>query len=264
MDYPASRGRHSSRTWLLLPGTAVALFAIASIVLPIGSAQVGAVDYSRPGLAPSLARFAQDIHDGFWSRRAMAIDFVCPTFTADSEGLLYAQRGEAREAIAAFQETGLRSEQDRWALYDLLDRLIVDGKFDLAEWYVREADILLSGGGLRNNLAWHYTQVDMRPETALALALSSVTAEREAFNVDTLAWAYYRNGDLVHAIGAARQTLDFHRTWMSGENYDDVQSKESSRKLLAILSERQPEQSSVPVPSVPRGPGPERDPFSAR
>lgn len=258
MDYRAST---SHRTWLLVPGTVVALFAIASIVLPIGSAQVGRVPAGEAGGAV-LARFAQDIHDGFWQRRGAnmgCFEVSCQTIADDeSEGLRYCRMGQAREAIAAFQTGGELDENERQALYDLLDRLVMDGKFDLAEWYVREADMLLHGGGLRNNLAWHYTQVDMRSETALALALSSVTAEREPFNVDTLAWAYYRNGDLQHAVEAANEAITMSVPNRFGwAAYDDAESRESSRRLLKKIAVTAAAAELGLVPAEP-------NPFAAR
>lgn len=254
MSYRASTSR---RTWLLVPGTAVAMFAIASIVMPVGRDQVGPVPPAC-GIAPALAQFAQDLHDGFWSRRSASRGMFGERLQAfvepETEGLRYCLMGQPREAIAAFQATGLRDENDRQGLYDLLDRLVVDGQYDLAEWYVREADILLGGGGLRNNLAWHYTQVEIRPETALALALSSVTAEREPYNVDTLAWAYYRNGDVRHAIESAHSAIGMEQPGRHGLGaWQDEESRESSRRLLRLIEQ---ERASV-VPSP-------KDPFAAR
>ncbi len=254
MDYRAST---SGRTWLLMPGTAVALFAIASIMLPIGRAQVGPVADGRCGIAPALASFAQDIHDGFWSRRGVPLGCLADLAVADSEGLRYCRMGLAREAIAAFQTGGPLDPNERQGLYDLLDRLVMDGSFDLAEWFVREADMLLIGGGLRNNLAWHYTQVDIRPETALALALSSVTAERLPFNVDTLAWAYYRNGDLASAVATAQEAVTMSVPGRGGlAAYDDEASRESSRKLLRLMDGEHGRSDKAPVA--------EKDPFAAR
>lgn len=225
-----------NRRWLLLPGSGVLCFALASIVLPVGSDGLGARVGDQPGLTAALARWARDLHDGFHRGPARPALTVWRYQTADHEGAALAARGEARQTIAWYREHGLHRESDREVLYDLFEHLLVNGQYDLAEWYVREADMLLGGGVLRNNLAWHYTQTNQRHPQALGLALSSVNDDRNACNVDTLAWAYYRAGHRATAARYAKQTLQFAVNDRHDFGaWEDQEAQESSRRLLDEL-----------------------------
>ncbi|MCC7493597.1 MAG: hypothetical protein IT204_14680 [Fimbriimonadaceae bacterium] len=226
---------HNKR-WLLLPGSSVLCFALASIVLPVGSAGLGARVGDQPGLAPALARWARDLHDGFHRGRERPAGPVFTYRAASHEGAELAARGLARETVAWYRSHGLNHESDREVLYDLFEHLLVNGQYDLAEWYVREADMLLGGGVLRNNLAWHYTQTGRRAPQALGLALSSVNDDRNACNVDTLAWAYFRAGHRETAERYARQTLQFATRGLGDFGaWEEHEAQESSRRLLDEL-----------------------------
>ena len=155
---------------------------------------------------------------------------------ADSEGIELCRRGLAEDAIAWYKTHGVMSHADGDALFELTETLIVNGEYDRAEWYVVEADRLLGGGTLRNNLAWHYTQTYQRQQKALDLALASVADRREACNVDTLAWAYYVNGDLDVARSVARETLTFGTSWLSGFcAWQESEARLSSERLLRLI-----------------------------
>lgn len=217
---------------LLAPGTAVALFALAAIALPVGSNGLGQYASAQAGAAPALARWARDIHDGFWHNAdAVAID----RHDLRERAQVLCALGEAEEAVAIYRDLSRLTWQDRDALWTLADRLVIDGQYLRAEWYVRQADALLDGNMLRNNLAWHYTQTDQRAEAALDLALESVSAGRNACNVDTLAWAYWRNGELAEARATAHETLRFSGVGLGMVDFETEQAKESSRALLHIL-----------------------------
>lgn len=75
-----------------------------------------------------------------------------------------------------------------------------------------------------NNLAWLYVtcpDVRMRqPEQALNLALRAAALSSEAHVLDTLAEAYYVNGDFKNAIAAGERSLD-----AAGENYTYYQDQ---------------------------------------
>jgi hypothetical protein len=146
------------------------------------------------------------------------------------------RRGEAEQAVALYKRIGVTSLADHEALYQLSERLVVDANYDRCEWYARAADELLHGNILRNNLAWHYTQADIRQQQALDLALASVADGRDACNVDTLAWAYFRDGQPEVAASVARETLAFGDG--SPDPYDGPRAKESSRRLLGLMGRR--------------------------
>ncbi|NUQ00006.1 MAG: hypothetical protein HUU35_09135, partial [Armatimonadetes bacterium] len=173
--------------WLMAPGLAVVCFTLASIALPVGSDGLGAHLEQGSCPASSMAHWARDLHDGFW-RTAGANP--APPVSSRSIAQAFCAGGEAEQAIALYRRIGVRNEDDIASLCALAERLTLAGDWTRAEWYVREADMLLHGGMLRNNLAWHYTQTDQRPSQALALALSATLADRVAATVDTLAWAY--------------------------------------------------------------------------
>lgn len=237
--------------WLLVPGTVILSFAVASILLPVGSDGLGAGLGHQPGFGPSLARWSRDLHDGFWCRPGLVLSRTAvPVRPAEGERALARQlcrRGEAEQAVAIYQRIGVVESADHDAVWELASWLILNGQYDRAERYAREADILVGGGTFRNNLAWHYTQTNQRPSQALALALSSVTANREACSVDTLAWAFYRNGRLADARQTARETLAFDDGGLAPFLvYERQQAKDSSRRLLTLLDQ------------------PTRDPFAGR
>jgi Zn-dependent protease with chaperone function len=75
-----------------------------------------------------------------------------------------------------------------------------------------------------NNLAWLYVtcpDVRMRqPEQALNLALRAAALSSEAHVLDTLAEAYYVNGDFKNAVAAGERALD-----AAGENYTYYQDQ---------------------------------------
>lgn len=234
------RHRIRRHDWLMVPGAAVALFAIAAIVLPLGSDGLGAYVGLEPGVAPSLARWARDIHDGFWgpARPVMARVPERAVTTDRVRALELCAKGEAEAAVALYEQIGVLTPADEEALFELNEYLIVNGEYDRAEWYAPKADRLLGGGVLRNNLAWHYTQVNIRPKQALDLALNSVAEDRNACNVDTLAWAYYRNGEYATAESVAKETLDFRTTWLSGlAAWEEQEARRSSERLLQMISQ---------------------------
>lgn len=230
-----TRGIHR-HIWLLLPGLWTAAFAVTAIVCPVGSDGLGARLNNVPGPVPGLARLARDIHDGFWQPHAVRPGWAVSRDPERTRAQWLCYRGRAEEAVAAYQQLRVRTEDDRAALWQLADRLVIDGDYDRCEQYVRAADRLLGGGSLRNNLAWHFTQTDQRSRAALDLALSSVGDDRNACNVDTLAWAYYRNGELAVARSIARETLAFpsgRTSW----SYEEDEAKDSSRRLLKLLDD---------------------------
>ena len=62
----------------------------------------------------------------------------------------------------------------------------------------------------------------------------SLESTVNAITVDTLAWAYYRDGQYAVARGVARETLAFSSgSGLSAENTE--RAKASSRRLLALL-----------------------------
>ena len=215
---------------MMAPGALVALFAMSAIVLPVGSDGLG-----RHAATP-LAAWAADIHDGFWSGtfRTLAAVQSSSGDAAHQRARQLCALGDADEAMALYHRIGVQSWADYEAIYDLNERLIVDAKWDLAERTAAASDRLLSSGLLRNNLAWHYTQANLRTEKALNLALASVADGRDVCNVDTLAWAYYRDGQYAVARGVARETLSFAAgSGLSAENTE--RAKASSRRLLMLL-----------------------------
>jgi tetratricopeptide (TPR) repeat protein len=215
-----------------VPGAALVTFVLAAIVLPVGSLGLGSE--ARDG----LAGWARDLHDGFWRYgRQVVVHLSAPT-GAHAQARLRCLRGEAEEALALYQRIGLAGPADREALWQLGAQLIVMGDYDRCERYVRAADRLLDSGGLRNNLAWHYVQTGQRTQQALDLALSSVADSRQPTNVDTLAWAYHRDGQLAVARNVAREVLAFPATGYGCSAYELGKAQESSRKLLALLGER--------------------------
>ncbi|MBI5832262.1 MAG: hypothetical protein HZB16_08145 [Armatimonadetes bacterium] len=213
---------------MMAPGALVALFAMSSIVLPVGSDGLGS-QATTP-----LAAWACDIHDGFWQG---GLQSLLMTDTSDPEHRRARQLcllGDADEAMALYHRIGVRSIADYEAIYSLNERLVMDAKWDVAERTAVASDKLLRSGLLRNNLAWHYTQANLRPAQALNLALASVADARDVCNVDTLAWAYYRDGQLAVARGVAKETLAFPATsGLRGGNTE--RAKESSRRLMALI-----------------------------
>lgn len=230
----------TKRLWLMAPGLAVLMFTIASIVLPVGSDGLGRTIRQDGSLGAATATWARDLHDGFWHRQTAHPTLMRPALRVEQD--LHAdarelcRKGMAKDAVQLYQRIGIASYADIDALWDLSGWLVTNGEYDLAEWYVREADILLGGGTLRNNLAWHYTQTNQRATQALNLALSSTTAERNACNVDTLAWAYYRNGMVDDARRTALETLTFSTSWLeSFGEWEETEAKRSSLELLELL-----------------------------
>jgi len=61
---------------------------------------------------------------------------------------------------------------------------------------------------LKNYLAWHSATTDTRLEDAIALARQSIEAEREPYNLDTLAWLYYKTGRYDDALAMFREALE--------------------------------------------------------
>lgn len=232
-----NRRLHGRNLWLLVPGLAVSLFAVSAIVLPVGSDGLGAGIGVRPGLAPTLARWARDIHDGFWRGGTAQVMLAHPVALGDrARAIQSCERGQAEQAVALYKRIGVATEDDRGALFGLAEYLITDGNYERCEWYVKQADHLLGGGTLRNNLAWHYSQTNQRLSQALDLALMSVAEDRDASNVDTLAWVYYRLGEFRLAKNIANETLAFHSSWLGDfGQWSEQAAKESSRKLLARL-----------------------------
>lgn len=230
------------RGWLLTPGLAVVVFTLCSIALPVGHRDSGALYRRDPGVVGALARWAADLHDGFWQPTARPVlASVSAVRASRGAGVELCRRGLAEEAVRYYKAQRSLSLDDREALFNLLDYLIVNADYDRAEWYAREGDMLLHGGVLRNNLAWHYTQARIRPDMALALALSSVTSDRNPCAVDTLAWAYFRNGMYRDAVKTANETLAADRSWGSSlMGYEDEHAKQSSRKLLALIGTDKP------------------------
>ncbi len=235
----------ATRPWLLLPGGAVLLFALASIALPVGSDGLGASLDDRADAATALAHWARDIHDGYWqgqgTPRALADRREARPLTDRSLAQALCDRGQARDAVALYRRIGVRTEADRAALFHLNEVLIANADYDLAEWYAPQGDQLVGGGTLRNNLAWHYTQAEIRHVTSLRLALSAVTSDRNACSVDTLAWAYWRVGRHADAVRTAQETLKF--TALDGGvldvDWEVNEAKASSRRLLdRIAKER--------------------------
>ncbi|MBI2300219.1 MAG: hypothetical protein HYU66_14950 [Armatimonadetes bacterium] len=241
------RSRFPTKLWLMAPGLAAAVFAVLAILLPVGSDGLGAYAGSEPGVAPALGRWARDIHDGFWRRPAapLMLRFVTPGSPAEesasrlgdhARARLLCHRGKAEEAVALYRKLGVLTPEDEAALFDLNDWLVVNGNYNRCEWYAKEADKLLGGGILRNNLAWHYTQVNRRAHQALDLALMSVAEDRNPCNVDTLAWAYFRNGKRDLAAKLARETLAFERPWFTDpSSWQEEAAQDSSRRLLGLL-----------------------------
>lgn len=234
--------RFRQKFWPVVPGLVVAGFALAAIVLPVGSDGLGARVGNEPGLVPASARWARDIHDGYWRDRAAVADltggisFRTPLSSDRRRALELCWLGQAREAVALYQQIGVLLDVDREALYHLNARLICDADYDLCEWYAREADRLLGGASLRNNVAWHYTQTGIRQQQCLDLALSSVADSRSACNVDTLAWAYLNAGDRARARKVALETLEINEPYLSDLSLEQQQlAKDSSRRLLARL-----------------------------
>lgn len=226
------------RGWVLVPGLVVLVFTLASLALPVGQGERGASFRRDPGMVGALARWAAELHDGYWHRNARPGLSMTPGLNerGRSAGIELCRRGLAEEALAYYHQHRYLSLADREALFELLNYLIVNGEYDRAERYAREGDMLLHGGVLRNNLAWHYTQTRLRPTTALALALSSVAADRNICAVDTLAWAYWRCNMTSDAVRTANQTLAFNSPWGSSlMRYEEDRAKASSRKLLGLM-----------------------------
>ena len=213
---------------LLAPSAAVAVFALAAIALPVGANGLGGA--ARDG----LAGWARDIHDGFWRGAPALLSTVGVSDSPHRQAQSLCRLGQAEEAVTLYEKIGVRGEADEDALFGLLDRLVVEGDWTRCEWFAPRGDALMHTGALRNNLAWHYTQANLRPEKALDLALASVAEERRGYNVDTLAWAYYRDGQRGLAANIAREAIalcDGRHDWESAH------SAASSRKLLSVLSE---------------------------
>lgn len=235
------RFRFGRKSWPTWPGVAVCAFSLASIVLPVGSHGLGA-DLGDGG-GPTLAarRWARDIHDGFWSRPTA--DAVRGTFSFHAPGSDERRRavelcaaGRAREAVAIYDQIGALTATDQQALMDLAAHLLCDADYAECEWFAREGDRLLGGSRLRNNLAWFYTQRQMRPRAALDLALGSVADARNATNVDTLAWAYWNADDPERARLVATETLAFDETYLTTlSRHQQAQAQASSRELLTAL-----------------------------
>lgn len=213
---------------LLLPGLLVLGFALAAIVLPVGSNGLGR------GVDGGLAGWARELHDGFW-RVGHRLATCATGGGAHARARALCATGQAEAAIAAYKHCGVLTAADHNALFELAEALVVDGRYDVAEWYVREADRLMDSATLRNNLAWHYTQTNQRHQAALNLALASVADDREPFNIDTLAWAYYRDGQTALAAKVAQEVLDLPSSSWSYSAPQLRRGQESSRRLLKLL-----------------------------
>lgn len=228
-----------TKLWPTLPGLAAATFAIASILLPVGRDGLGRHLGDAPGLLPTLGRWARDLHDGFWQRSdapGAVLTFHRPLSAQRRRAQELCWLGQAREAVALYREIGVLTDSDRQALLELGARLICDANHDLGEWYVHEGDRLLGGAILRNNLAWHYTQLGIRPKQALALAAEAVADNRNACNLDTLAWAHYRSGSPGAAREMAQATLAVDAPWLTKLLSEQQElAKQSSRHLLTLL-----------------------------
>lgn len=264
------RTRRSDRAWLLLPGLTVVIFTLVSIVCPIGSDQIGPLPRHWPGLMPAAARFAQDLHDGFWHSAVpvSGCDTARPFVGGDrgfAGGLsgtmdIDRDRACAQRALVALREGRLTPDD----LFETLDRCLVrlcqGGSYDAAEAFAREVDRTLGSGTFRNNLAWYYTQDNRRVEQALALAQASVATQREPYNVDTLAWAYYRCGDLVQAVATAREVLDWPEgrgeVWGERVGPVDPEAAQSSQTLLETIGQEWLESHGVPMPVTSASPTP--------
>lgn len=236
------RATTPTRPWLLLPGAAAAVFALLAIALPVGSNGLGRNITEAPGLAPSLARWATDIHDGFWSRRGEGDGWTGWWLTEATLGdrlraRELCRRGEAEAAMALYERIGVATS-DFDALNDLFQVLLLNGDYSRCEWFVRDADRLIGSGVFRNNLAWHYTQTDQRPAEALVLAEESVAAEPTACAIDTLAWAYFANDDVDRAIRTAHETLTYASDglWFDRQTEQAVASSERLLKRIEYHS----------------------------
>lgn len=257
------RLRFRRKFWPMVPGLAVAGFAIAAVILPVGSDGLGAHVSRAPGVLPATARWARDIHDGFWRPKPHVTlvstrrnSFGSPLSNQRRRAQELCWLGRAREAVALYREIGVLTDSDRQALLGLGARLVYDADHDLSEWFAREGDRLLGGAILRNNLAWHYTQLGIRQHTALELAMQAVMENRTACNVDTLAWAQFGVGNRRAARETAEATLAIDDPWLTPLLREQQElAKQSSRRLLDILRSGQSAEhyrrERAPEPLVP-------------
>ncbi len=227
---PTTNGIPRKYAVLMAPGVFVALFALVSIALPVGSDGLGSAARTP------LSVWARDIHDGFWTQASATLT-GCSRYMHESTAVSqeraqarrYCRLGEGDRALAIYRRIGL-SGDDHY-LWMLNDRLLQLRRWDEAERTAIGSDALSPGSPFRNNLAWHYTQENMRVAESLDLALAAVADGRTAYNVDTLAWAYYRDGQPEVARRVAGEAINFSGPW-SGS---DAESVASSQRLLALL-----------------------------
>jgi tetratricopeptide (TPR) repeat protein len=155
---------------------------------------------------PTLGKFPEAIAE---YEKASKLGSVSLETLADA----YKRQGDWEKAIATYKEAARRSPDLHVKLGDLyrsrgmLDEAIAE--YDASEAPVR-AQIERGSANANgyNELAWFYVTKKIKPQEAVSLAEKAVElAPADATILDTLRWAYLRNGQFAEALETFRKIL---------------------------------------------------------
>jgi len=144
-------------------------------------------------------------------------------------GNIYRQQGDSDRAIAEYK-IAINLDPDLPEAHGNLALTYQEmGMLDMAIWEYEEALRLDSKSAfLMNNLAWGYVSKGIKLEEAVPLARKAVELEpNNANNLDTLGWAYWKNGETQQALKSFGEVM---KTTQSGDAYAN-----SRKGILEII-----------------------------
>jgi len=104
-----------------------------------------------------------------------------------------------------------------------------------------------------NNLAWLYVQRDVNPKEAIYLAQIALKLNPDDVAIlDTLAWAYLKNGQYEHSLNIFEEVFEIHLE-MLGTKSDEARRLSFYGKDEKVKAEREPKPALQPeAQALPR------------